>query len=116
MDLENKLNVAHRTALISGVFCAVVALLLLLNFWHMSKNEPFESATIEALVKRLSDEPNNEELKKEIRNFDLLARRSKLRISSGQKSLFHEPVASEIGDLPVADRGNCAGSLPEGVH
>ena len=87
MDLENKLNVAHRTALISGVFCAVVALLLLLNFWHMSKNEPFESATIEALVKRLSDEPNNEELKKEIRNFDLLARKayftSRWQVKSG---------------------------------
>lgn len=60
----------------SGIFCGVVALLLILNFWHMKQHEPLESKTIEALVKRLSQEPNNEELKEEIRSFDLLARKA----------------------------------------
>ena len=76
MDQEKKIKLAYRAALISGIFCAVVAMLLLLNFWNMKKQEPLESATIEALVKRLSDEPNNEELMKEIRGFDLLARKA----------------------------------------
>ena len=62
MDRENKTKIAHRVALISGIFCAVVALLLILNFWHMKQHEPLESATIEALVERLSNEPNNEVL------------------------------------------------------
>lgn len=62
--------------LISGIFCGVVALLLILNFWHMKQTEPLESQAIEALVKRLSQEPNNEELKEEIRSFDLLARKA----------------------------------------
>ena len=61
---------------ISGVFCGIVALLLILNFWHMKQIEPLESETIEALVKRLSQEPNNEVLKEEIRSFDLLARKA----------------------------------------
>jgi outer membrane protein assembly factor BamB len=76
MDPDNKLKIARRTALISGIFCALVALLLLLNFWDMKRHEPLESATIEALVKRLSEEPNNETLKEEIRSFDLLARKA----------------------------------------
>jgi outer membrane protein assembly factor BamB len=76
MDLKNQIQIAHRTAVISGVFCGLVALLLLLNFWHMKQYEPLESVVIEALVNRLSDEPNNEELKEEIRNFDLLARKA----------------------------------------
>jgi len=76
MDLKNQINVARRTAVISGAFCGLVALLLLLNFWHMRQYEPLESVAIEALVNRLSDEPNNEELKEEIRNFDLLARKA----------------------------------------
>ncbi len=42
----------------------------------MKQHEPLESATIEALVERLSQEPNNEELKEEIRSFDLLARKA----------------------------------------
>jgi outer membrane protein assembly factor BamB len=76
MDQDQKIKLAYRAALISGIFSAVVALLLLLNFWHMKQNEPLESKTIEVLVNRLSDEPNNEELKEEIRSFDLLARKA----------------------------------------
>ena len=76
MDQEQKVKLAHRAMLISGIFCGVVALLLILNFWHMKQHEPLESKTIEALVERLSDEPDNEELKEEIRSFDLLARKA----------------------------------------
>jgi outer membrane protein assembly factor BamB len=63
-------------ALISGIFCGLVALLLILNFWHMKQHEPLESKTIEILMNRLAAEPNNEELKEEIRSFDLLARKA----------------------------------------
>lgn len=87
MDQGDKIRTAYRVALVSGIFCAVVALLLIINFWHMKQHEPLESATIEALVKRLSQEPNSEELKEEIRSFDLLARKayftSRWQIKSG---------------------------------
>lgn len=76
MDKEKNILIAQRVALISGIFCSVVALLLILNFWQMRQHEPLESATIEALVERLSIEPNNETLKEEIRGFDLLARKA----------------------------------------
>ncbi len=76
MDQEHKIKLAYRVLLISGIFCGVVALLLILNFWHMRQNEPLESKTIEALVERLANEPGNEELKEEIRSFDLLARKA----------------------------------------
>ena len=67
---------AHRVMLVSAIFCGVVSLLLILNFWNMKQAEPLESKTIEVLVERLKQEPNNEELKKEIRQFDLLARKA----------------------------------------
>ena len=76
MDQEQKIKLARRVALISGIFCGVVALLLILNFWHMRQHEPLESKTIEVLVERLAQEPGNEELKEEIRSFDLLARKA----------------------------------------
>jgi len=76
LDQEQKIKLAHRVLLISGIFCGVVALLLILNFWHMKQHEPLESRTIEVLVERLAQEPNNEELKEEIRSFDLLARKA----------------------------------------
>jgi outer membrane protein assembly factor BamB len=76
MDQDQKIKAAYRVMLISGIFCGVVALLLVLNFWHMRQSEPLESKTIEALVQRLASDPANEELKEEIRSFDLLARKA----------------------------------------
>ena len=76
MNDETKIKLASQVMVISGIFCLMVAMLLILNFWHMKKSEPLESATMEAMVKILKDEPNNEQLKEEIRNFDLLARKA----------------------------------------
>ena len=76
MEPENKLKFSLNIALVSGIFCVTVALLLLLNFMQMSKNKPLESKALTSLVKRLSQEPNSDELKQEIRNFDLLARKA----------------------------------------
>ena len=76
LDQDQKIKLAYRVTLVSGIFCGVVALLLMLNFWHMKQHEPLESKTIEALVERLKTEPGNEELQEEIRSFDLLARKA----------------------------------------
>ncbi len=76
MTNTDKLNISRNIAVIAGIFCTVVALLLLLNFWQTSKSDPVESKALEAMVQRLHQEPNNEELKEEIRNFDLLARKA----------------------------------------
>lgn len=76
MEPEDKLKYALNIAFISGLFCITVSLLLLLNFMQMSGNKPLESKALTSLVKRLSQEPNSDELKQEIRNFDLLARKA----------------------------------------
>jgi outer membrane protein assembly factor BamB len=72
----DKLKLAQNTAVISGIFCFVVALLLLLNFWQFSKNDPIESLALEVLVERLKEDPDNDGLKNEIRQYDLLARKA----------------------------------------
>ncbi len=76
MDQETKSQLLKKIIFISAAFCILVAFLLILNFWHLKTNKPLESQTIEALVKRLSDDSLNEELRKEIRSFDLLARKA----------------------------------------
>lgn len=76
MNNTDKLKLSQNIALIAGLFCSAVALLLLLNFWQVSKTDPVESKALQALVERLKDDPNNEELKTEIRNYDLLARKA----------------------------------------
>lgn len=76
MNNNDKIKLAQNIAVIAGIFCSVVALLLLLNFWQISKTDPLESKALEVLVERLRQEPNNDGLKAEIRNYDLLARKA----------------------------------------
>jgi len=123
MEQENKLKFSLNIALVSGIFCITVALLLLLNFMQMAKNKPLESKALTSLVKRLSQEPNSDELKQEIRNFDLLARKAyfnsqwqvktggylllfgaivfalSLRLFIGIKSKIGEPEVKDENDL-----------------
>ncbi len=76
MTNNDKIKLSQNIAVIAGIFCSVVALLLLLNFWQISKSDPIESKALEVLVERLKQDPNDDGLKNEIRNFDLLARKA----------------------------------------
>jgi len=120
MDREQKLKLAQRAVLISGVFCAVVSLLLILNFWHMKQHEPLESKTIEVLVERLSNEPNNEELKEEIRSFDLLARKayftSRWQVRTGTWLLLFGGIVLAVSLKIVTDLRSQIGLPEEGAE
>ncbi|MDX8341222.1 PQQ-binding-like beta-propeller repeat protein [Draconibacterium sp. IB214405] len=132
MNNQDKLKLSQNIALIAGIFCAAVALLLLLNFWQITKTDPIESKALEALVQRLKDDRNNEELKEEIRNFDLLARKAyfnsqwqvetgaymllfgaivlafALRVYYSSKSKIEEPekvLENEIASRIIAQKG-----------
>src|SRR5690606_19310508 len=76
MTNNDKLKLAQNVAVISGIFCSVVALLLLLNYWQFAKKDPIESQALEVLVERLKEDPNNDGLKTEIRQYDLLPRKA----------------------------------------
>jgi len=76
MDQPQKIKITLNTAYISGIFTVLVALLLLLNYVQIKTNKPLESKSMELLIERMKDEPNNEELKEEIRNLDLMARKA----------------------------------------
>ncbi|MCA1760778.1 MAG: hypothetical protein LC658_13500, partial [Bacteroidales bacterium] len=43
MTYNDKIKLAQNIAVIAGIFSAVVALLLLLNYWQISKTDPIES-------------------------------------------------------------------------
>ena len=74
MDRETIIKISYRAIFVAGMFCGVVTLFLLFNFRHLKQNESLESPTIEALMDRLNQDPNNNELREEIISFDLLAR------------------------------------------
>jgi outer membrane protein assembly factor BamB len=90
--MNDKLKLAQRIAWIAAGFALIMAVLLIANFVQTSLNKPIDNKTIPALVKRLSQTPGDEELKAEIRAFDLMARKayftSKWQIRTGTYLMF----------------------------
>jgi outer membrane protein assembly factor BamB len=76
MEREEKLILYKKLINASAIFASLVAFVLLMNFFQMKKQDPIESGVIAALVERLDQDPNNEALKEEIRQLDLLARKA----------------------------------------
>ncbi len=76
MEKKNNIELLSQLALVVGGISIFIAVLLLLNYWNISRYDPLDSQALVALVERLSDEPDNDALKLEIRNLDLLARKA----------------------------------------
>ena len=76
MNNEQIMKFAASTAIIAAVFTALVALLMLINYYRFKAQDPLELESLNILVERLKDEPNNDELREEIRDLDLLARKA----------------------------------------
>ncbi|HEY3371337.1 MAG TPA: PQQ-binding-like beta-propeller repeat protein [Prolixibacteraceae bacterium] len=73
---NDKIKVARWIAWIAAGFSLMVAVLLIANFVQIHLNDPIDNKTIPALVKRLSQDAGNDDLKAEIRAFDLMARKA----------------------------------------
>ncbi len=74
--MENKLKLISDLITASGIFCIAVAMLLLINFIHIKSAKPLESEALKALVEQFQGDQQNDALKKDIRNLDLLARKA----------------------------------------
>lgn len=96
MNIRNRLELSRNAAMVSGIFCVAVALLLLLNYWQVSRYDPLESKAMEVLVQRLAENPDDDALKNDIRNLDLLARKayfnSRWQVTTGSYLLLFGAV------------------------
>lgn len=61
---------------ITAIFAVVVSILMLFNYLQLATSDPIESSTLTALNQHLANDPNNDQLKEEIRAFDLMARKA----------------------------------------
>jgi len=89
---ELTVNILRRTALISGAFAFLLSLLLILNFIQVKRADPINTPAMTVLLEKLSREPGNDQLREEIRELDLLARKayftSQWQIRTGGYLLF----------------------------
>lgn len=76
MNKEPGIKLLSNIIAVSGIFLLIVSILLIFNFWQISTRNPLESESLNVLVERLAQEPDNDGLKQEIRDIDLLARKA----------------------------------------
>jgi len=68
--------IARNSAIISGAFVLLLSALILVNYLQIQTVDPLNSEALTRLMQQLREEPENEELKEQIRALDLLARRA----------------------------------------
>lgn len=61
---------------VSGIFCLVVSLLLLVNYLQLKVNDPLNSPALVTLRKQFVQQQSDETLKAQIRTLDLMARKA----------------------------------------
>ncbi len=76
MNQTDKIKLYSNISFISGIFVLVISALLLFNFLQIKKTDPLDTASMKVLVERLSEDADNDALKQDIRNLDLLARKA----------------------------------------
>lgn len=76
LPTQERIKLFGNLVTISGIFCLAVALLLLINYWHIRQNKPLETEAMKSLIQQFQADPESEVLKKDIRNLDLLARKA----------------------------------------
>ncbi len=65
-----------RIAITAGIFSFVVCILLIANYIQINKADPVNMSVIKTLEDRLYQNPNDNELREEIRTLDLLSRKA----------------------------------------
>ncbi len=76
MDEREKQKLVANIAIIAGLFTAIVSIIMMLNFWQLQKSDPMDSELLKTLVERLNEDKNNEELREDIRQLDLMNRKA----------------------------------------
>ena len=63
-------------AIVAGVYSFIFCVLIIANFTQINRVDPVNTKVINTLVERLKENPNDNQLREEIRELDLLARKA----------------------------------------
>jgi outer membrane protein assembly factor BamB len=71
-----RIHLFRRIAVVAAIFSLVLCILLILNYVQLQRTDPLNSPALDTLIERLGDNPEDTELREQIRALDLLARRA----------------------------------------
>jgi len=70
------LTLWRGVAIVSGIFAILICAMVIVNYLQINKVDPVNTEVINTLVERLNDNPNDAELREQIREMDLLVRKA----------------------------------------
>ena len=73
---KKNINIWENIAKIAALFALLVSVLLIVNYFQYKTMDPVETKLIDSLVQRLNQDPNDTQLREEIRALDLLSRKA----------------------------------------
>ncbi len=75
-DLSKNEQFWNRIIWVAGLFSFIICVLLIVNYAQINRLDPINTEVINKLVNRLNQSPEDLELRQEIREMDLLARKA----------------------------------------
>ncbi len=103
----------RHTAVVAGVFSALVVVLLCVNYLRLQHADPLAPARLTTLKTQLVQEPDNAQLKEEIRRVDLLLRKEYYRdIAFAGHGAYLLLAGWRFSCWPRNWPGICAGGFP----
>lgn len=70
------LSLWRGVAIVSGVFAILICAMVIVNYLQINKVDPVNTEVINTLVERLNENPNDAQLREQIREMDLLVRKA----------------------------------------
>ncbi len=75
-ELLGNVKLWRGIAIISGIFSLLICILIIANYVQINRLDPVNTKVINTLVERLNQNPEDEQLRQEIRELDLLVRKA----------------------------------------
>lgn len=73
---KSNITLWKRIAQVAGIFAFIISMLLIVNYAQYKRLDPVETEMINSLVDRLNDNPDDLQLREQIRTVDLLSRKA----------------------------------------
>lgn len=70
------INLLQKVAIISSVFALILCVLVVVNFIQIKRADPLNTRVMKVMIERMHANPGDEQLRQEIREIDLMARKA----------------------------------------
>ena len=73
---DKTIRLLHSIAFAGAMFAFVLCILISVNYFQVKSSDPLNSPVMKSLIEKVKSNPGDEQLKAEIRELDLLARKA----------------------------------------